>query len=591
MLSHHTRRMANVASRHRTLVPRAGMQYAVASSSDILATSNVIMARRPMVNSTSPKTSSILPSADLDLHHDSTLAHAPPSQMCFSDSASAHGSKSTFELVRAIGVFNVCRLSFIVKHAEGLLGLSTKVLGSSITNTVVKHTFFKHFCAGEDSADMKPVIDMLQQNNIGPILDYAAESEGSEDDETPGDVEGIYTLPESNQPARVYDYKSESECDRHVETFKKCIHSVRDVSPASGFAALKVTALGNPKLLERMSTMIVEVKALFSKFDENGSGLISREDFVRCYKHHFHVDDTNLTWDLEVLDPDNTDVIDYIAFAQMLSPYTLPSFTIMCKDVGPLALATPSDEEIVLMKKTSERLHLLAEEAANCGTKLLIDAEHSKYQPAIDNLVNELQQKYNAKDRTHRPVVFNSYQCYMKDTPERVMTDLRRSERLGFHFAAKLVRGAYMVHERKRAKEMKCPSPIHDTAEDTHRCYDGVVELLLRHRLQHSPGLEVMIATHNKESIEKAVNLMTELGLGPNDETAHFAQLYGMSDNLTFTLGNHGYNAFKYLPYGEVGEVVPYLLRRAQENSDMLSNAGTEVSLLQEELRKRFFLA
>ena len=122
-----------------------------------------------MVNSTSPKTSSILPSADLDLHHDSMLAHAPPSQMCFSDSASAHGSKSTFELVRAIAVFNVCRLPFIVKHAEGLLGLSTKVLGSNITNTVVKHTFFKHFCAGEDSADMKPVIDMLQQNNIGPI--------------------------------------------------------------------------------------------------------------------------------------------------------------------------------------------------------------------------------------------------------------------------------------------------------------------------------------------------------------------------------------------------------------------------------------
>ena len=260
----------------------------------------------------------------------------------------------------------------------------------------------------------------------------------------------------------------------------------------------------------------------------------------------------------------------------------------MCKDVGPLALATPSDEEIVLMKKTSERLHLLAEEAANCGTKLLIDAEHSKYQPAIDNLAYELQQKYNAKDRTHRPVVFNSYQCYMKDTPERVMTDLRRSERLGFHFAAKLVRGAYMVHERKRAKEMKCPSPIHDTAESTHRCYDDVVELLLRHRSQHGPGLEIMIATHNQESIEKAVDVMTELGLGPSDACAHFAQLYGMSDNLTFTLGNHGYNAFKYLPYGEVDEVVPYLLRRAQENGDMLSNVGTEVTLLQEQLQKRY---
>lgn len=95
---------------------------------------------------------------------------------------------------------------------------------------------------------------------------------------------GICTQPPFNQPARVYDYKSESECDRHVSIFKNCIRSVQDVSPEHGFAALKVTALGNPDLLERMSTMIVEVKNLFSKFDENGSGLLSREEFVRCYE-------------------------------------------------------------------------------------------------------------------------------------------------------------------------------------------------------------------------------------------------------------------------------------------------------------------
>ena len=94
---------------------------------------------------------------------------------------------------------------------------------------------------------------------------------------------GIFTLPPFNQPARVYDYKSEKDCDDHVEIFKSCIRSVRDVSPTRGFAALKVTALGNPELLERMSTMIVEVKNLFSKFDQKGSGLISREEFVRCY--------------------------------------------------------------------------------------------------------------------------------------------------------------------------------------------------------------------------------------------------------------------------------------------------------------------
>eukprot|EP01083_Nonionella_stella_P041288 111958_1 len=119
---------------------------------------------------------------------------------------------------------------------------------------------------------------------------------------------------------------------------------------------------------------------------------------------------------------------------------------------------------------------------------------------------------------------------------------------------------------------MKFPSPIHDTPENTHRCYNEAIDLLLRHRCQHGPGLEIMIATHNQESIEKAVSLMRELEIEPNDQSVHFAQLFGMSDNLTFTLGNHGYNAFKYLPYGKVQEVVPYLLRRAQENGDVLGN-------------------
>ena len=129
-------------------------------------------------------------------------------------------------------------------HAESLLNLSTKILGRTITNSLVRHTFFNHFCAGTNSVDMKPVIDKLQECNIGPILDYAAESEEEEDDNTEGI---IFTQPPFNQPARIYDYKSESECDKHVQVFMDCIHSVRDVSAEhNGFAALKVTALGNP---------------------------------------------------------------------------------------------------------------------------------------------------------------------------------------------------------------------------------------------------------------------------------------------------------------------------------------------------------
>lgn len=506
----------------------------------------------------------------------------------FSDAQSAHVSKSTFEIVTAIGVFSSCRLPFLIQNAQYFLGLSYKFLGPTITNAVMKHTFFRHFCAGEDRHDIKPVIEMLRRYNIGPILDYAAENDNADSSEAVTDLHGIFSQPPFNQPARLYDYQSEEECDRHVSIFQECIQSVHDVSSV-GFAALKVTALGNPELLERMSTMIVEVKNLFAKFQpESGSGgLISRENFAQCYQQHFHVDDHQLKEVIESLDPTDSGLVDFISFAEMLTPYNLPSFTVKCKSIGPLARVTPSSDEIILMKRMSERLHTLATDAAQNGTRLLIDAEHQKYQPAIDNLVLELQKKFNAKDKTDRPIVFNTYQCYLKDTLERVEMDVKRSERYSFHLGAKLVRGAYMEHERERSKKLKYPCPIHDTAEDTHQCYDDVVEYLLRYRWQHGSGTEIMVATHNQESIGKAIALMKQFGLEPEDSSVYFAQLFGMRDNISFPLGSNGYNVFKYLPYGKVEEVMPYLLRRAAENSAVLGDTVSELDLLKKALYKR----
>ena len=510
--------------------------------------------------------------------------------MNFADPASAHGSKSTAELLRAISVFYTCRIPFVVQQSETLLKLFTKVFGPSITDVLLKMTFFGHFCAGEDSENMRPVIDKLMANGVGPILDYAAEAEG--DGLVPEQRHNAMTTrPPFNQPARVYDYTTEEECDKHVDVFLSCIRSVRDISEdGKGFAAIKVTALGNPELLERMSTIITEVKNLFGKFDLDRNGMIRSEEFMQCYEEYFHVDNGIRTEIFTFLQADPSyKEIDFISFSKLFTPYNIGKFTYTCKDVGPLALATPSADEVALMRRTSERLHTLAEEAAKCGAKLLIDAEHRKYQPAIDNLVLELQRKYNAKSSTNRPVIFNTYQCYLKDSKERAITDLKRSERFNFHFAAKLVRGAYMLHERERAKTLNIEDPIHETAVATHRNYDEVVEHLLRYRSSSSsgPGLEIMVASHNETSIRNAIGIMNELGLDPDDECVHFAQLLGMSDHLTFTLGRAGYSTYKYLPYGKVSEVVPYLIRRAQENGDVLGNTGTELSLLHKELRRR----
>jgi proline dehydrogenase len=146
-----------------------------------------------------------------------------------------------------------------------------------------------------------------------------------------------------------------------------------------------------------------------------------------------------------------------------------------------------------------------------------------------------------------------------------------------------------MHKERARASDLGYADPIHDTVQDTHDCYDGALEYLLREvKSNDFPTIEVMCASHNRESIEKAIELCNELGLAARaNDNLSFAQLFGMSDDLTIPLGERGYNVYKYLPYGEIKEVIPYMLRRAQENGDVLGKSKYEMKLVIDELKER----
>lgn len=561
----------------------------------------------------------------------------------FDDPQSAHGHKSVPELIRSLAVFQMCQFPSLVQYAPKLLSLSTKYLGATLTHAVIRQSFFAQFCAGESEVSMKPTLHTLAHNGIGAILDYAAEDEADEsangdenvDEGAENNSNLIVAHPPFNQPARVYKYDSEAKCDHHVELFLDSIRTVQTCSaPGTGFAALKITALGNPLLLEQMSIAIQEADRLFAKFDADGDGIVTREEFTNAYKTFFDDDsEERLSSLLESLDPNGaTNQIDYIAMmSKFLTPADLPRITAHCRSVGPMAMATPSPEEIDLMNNMHGRARTIAQFASECGVRLLIDAEHFKYQPAIDHLALELQRSVNDVDKTNVPIVFQTYQCYLKDSFRRIQIDLERSKRFGYHFAAKVVRGAYRIHESERARERGEECPVFSTIEETHACYDQSVEYLLtqmknaqdqsidlqrredgvgyvaRHRsTKDKSKIEVMCATHNQRSIEKAIALMERLGLhtlsggdlsvrgdhsdgsSRPEQVVHFAQLYGMCDHLTYPLGKHNYSAYKYLPYGPIDEVIPYLLRRAQENSDVLGNAGKEKSLLKGELKRRF---
>jgi proline dehydrogenase len=195
----------------------------------------------------------------------------------FDDHRAAFESKSTRELARAALSFGLCQVPILVRNADPLLRSSRAVLGDRVTDALLRATLFGHFCAGTDEAEIQgPILD-LQKAGIGSILDYAAEDDGSAGGggggapaaSAPSPADVITT--EKPPIGRVYDYESEARCDRHVETFKKCIRDVATLQ-SDGFAAVKVTALGNPRLLERMSAAIVEARKLFERFDLNGDG-------------------------------------------------------------------------------------------------------------------------------------------------------------------------------------------------------------------------------------------------------------------------------------------------------------------------------
>ena len=210
---------------------------------------------------------------------------------------------------------------------------------------------------------------------------------------------------------------------------------------------------------------------------------------------------------------------------------------------------------------------------------LMIDAEESWMQDAVDHLVNEMMEKYN-KEKAY---IWNTIQMYRTGRLEYLAHDLERAKSKNYFLGYKFVRGAYMEKERERAAEKNYPDPIQPTKEATDDNYNAAVDFVL----ENLDRVAAFFGTHNEKSTELAIDKMKTLGLAHDDERLHFGQLYGMSDNITYWLGENKYNACKYLPYGPVKDVVPYLTRRAQENTSVAGQTGRELSLIQKELERR----
>ncbi|KAK9799009.1 hypothetical protein WJX73_003308 [Symbiochloris irregularis] len=493
----------------------------------------------------------------------------------FDDPKAAYQSKSSVDLLRNLAVLSACQFEPLVNNADKLLKAATIFPGTTLTYWVVKQTFFRHFCAGEDEGSIRPSLKKLHASGIGAILDYAAEDDSDGGAASRSEETGSVV-------ARTYDYETEEACDKHRDIFLRSIMAAAD-APGQGFAAIKVTALGNPKLLERVSTTLSELHRLFERFDTDDSGFITKDKFFKVYEQLFV--DANPERMEEVfnqLDTNHNGHVDYIGWTKRVSIGDVPRIVQSCKHKGPLAQSALSDEELELFDAMMSRLFKCAEVADKAGVRLMIDAEHSYFQAAINHAARQLSKRYNKTS----PTIYQTYQCYLQDSYDRVCRDMTRAKQDGYIFAAKLVRGAYMSLERQRATDKHYESPIWEDKPHTDANYDRCVDEVIRHH--HETGAEVMIATHNQQSVEHAVGLMHQLDLDPQKTGVFFGQLLGMSDPLTFVLGENGYKAYKYVPFGPIGETMPYLIRRAQENGAVLEGLKKEKALMRTELWRRF---
>ncbi|WP_207423255.1 proline dehydrogenase family protein [Desertivirga brevis] len=396
-------------------------------------------------------------------------------ELSFDNTQTSFSYKSDTELKRAKWLFWLMSINWLVKL--GTMIIPVLIKWRFPIKGIIKSTIFPQFVGGESLISVAPVLEVLDQYNVGAILDYGAEGK-----------------------------ESETVFDKTCEEFLKVINFASNVDQVNHMS-IKVTALARFDLLERISSLINNDREVYS-LDLNKISEKEKEEWERVVK----------------------------------------------------------------------RLDAVCSAASSKSTAVLIDAEESWIQVAIDLLGYNMMQKYN----TDQAIVFNTIQFYRRDRL-KVLSDLMTvAKKEKFVLGLKIVRGAYQEKEDDRAKEKNYPTPIQPNKPATDSDFNAGMEFCLR----NLDTISVIIATHNEASNLLAAAIIKELGLKKHPHV-HFSQLFGMSDNITFNMASAGFSVSKYIPYGTVEEVIPYLLRRAQENTSVAGQTGRELSLIHRELERR----
>ncbi|XP_055805987.1 proline dehydrogenase 2, mitochondrial-like isoform X2 [Solanum dulcamara] len=328
-------------------------------------------------------------------------------------------------------------------------------------------------------------------------------------------------------------------CDQSMKVFLQTAEMTKSLPSSSvSFVVVKVTAICTPKLLKRMSDLL--------RWEQKDPSF-------------------NLPWKEKTLP----------LFAE-----SSPFYHTLNK---PEPLMVDEERDLQL---AHDRLMKICKKCLDLDVELLIDAEDTAIQPAIDYFAYSAAIKYHKDDH---PLIFGTIQAYLKDSKERMMIAKKAAGKMGVPMGFKLVRGAYMSSENELASSLGFKSPIHDNIQQTHNCFNSCAEFMLD-EISNGSGA-VVLATHNIESGKLAASKAIDLGIRKDSPKLQFAQLYGMAEGLSFGLRNAGFQVSKYLPFGPVEQVMPYLIRRAEENRGLLSSSAFDRQLMRKELIRRFDVA
>ncbi|XP_062941773.1 proline dehydrogenase 1, mitochondrial isoform X2 [Cynocephalus volans] len=558
----------------------------------------------------------------------------------FGNAQEAYRSRRSWELARSLLVLRLCASPALLARHEQLLHIARKLLGQRLFNVLMKMTFYGQFVAGEDQESIRPLIQHNRAFGVGSILDYGVEEDLSSEEAELKEMESCTSAAERDGSgmskrekqyqahrafgdrrdgvisARTYFYANEAKCDSHMEIFLRCIEASGGASN-DGFSAIKLTALGRPQFLLQFSDVLTKWRQFFHQMaaEQGQAGLAAKDTKLEVAALQESVTKMGIASRAEIEDWFTTETlgvsgtVDLLDWSSLINSKTKLSKHLVVPNaqtgqLEPL-LSRFTEEEELQMRRMLQRMDILVKKAMEVGVRLMVDAEQTYFQPAISRLTLEMQRKFNVE----KPLVFNTYQCYLKDAYDNVTLDVELARREGWCFGAKLVRGAYMAQERARAAEIGYEDPINPTYEATNTMYHSIQSGVNSQRgktkvvshlcnlfwclnyvleeLKHNAKAKVMVASHNEDTVRFALSRMEDLGLHPADRQVYFGQLLGMCDQISFPLGQAGFPVYKYVPYGPVMEVLPYLSRRAQENSGIMKGAQQERQLLWQELQRR----